>query len=120
MYGTRAVYMYVNNYFNCTVSTVQYSNLSRFIHANTCTPITQICRVTESLECGMIGSNESILSTEVAPFGGIKQSGLGREGSKYGLDEYLNIKYLLVQYSTVICLASFMQIHVHQILSNLM
>ena len=42
----------------------------------------------------MIGSNESILSTEVAPFGGIKQSGLGREGSKYGIDEYLNIKYL--------------------------
>ena len=56
--------------------------------------VSQICRVAESLEYGMIGSNESILSTEVAPFGGIKQSGLGREGSKYGLDEYLNIKYL--------------------------
>jgi succinate-semialdehyde dehydrogenase/glutarate-semialdehyde dehydrogenase len=44
----------------------------------------------------MVGINEGIISTEVAPFGGIKQSGLGREGSKYGIDEYVEMKYVLV------------------------
>ncbi|KAL4272482.1 hypothetical protein GQ457_13G000560 [Hibiscus cannabinus] len=51
-------------------------------------------RVSEALEYGLVGVNEGIISTEVAPFGGIKQSGLGREGSKYGLDEYLEVKYV--------------------------
>jgi succinate-semialdehyde dehydrogenase/glutarate-semialdehyde dehydrogenase len=51
-------------------------------------------RVAEGLEYGMVGINEGIISTEVAPFGGIKESGLGREGSKYGIDEYLEIKYV--------------------------
>ncbi len=51
-------------------------------------------RVAEALEYGMVGINEGLISTEVAPFGGIKESGLGREGSKYGLDEFLEIKYL--------------------------
>ena len=51
-------------------------------------------RVGEALEYGMVGVNSGIISTEIAPFGGIKESGLGREGSKYGLDEYLEIKYL--------------------------
>jgi succinate-semialdehyde dehydrogenase/glutarate-semialdehyde dehydrogenase len=51
-------------------------------------------RVAEALESGIVGINEGIISTEVAPFGGIKESGIGREGSKYGLDEYLEIKYL--------------------------
>ncbi|KAG0617978.1 hypothetical protein M758_4G029600 [Ceratodon purpureus] len=50
--------------------------------------------VAESLEYGMVGLNEGLISTEVAPFGGTKQSGLGREGSKYGLDEYLKVKYV--------------------------
>jgi succinate-semialdehyde dehydrogenase/glutarate-semialdehyde dehydrogenase len=50
--------------------------------------------VAEALESGMVGINDGIISTEVAPFGGIKESGLGREGSKYGLDEYVEIKYL--------------------------
>lgn len=54
----------------------------------------RIFRVTEALESGMVCVNSGILSNEVAPFGGIKQSGLGREGSRYGLDEYLEIKYL--------------------------
>ncbi|MGE0114449.1 MAG: NADP-dependent succinate-semialdehyde dehydrogenase [Steroidobacteraceae bacterium] len=54
----------------------------------------RIFRVAEQLEYGMVGINEGIISTEVAPFGGIKQSGLGREGSKYGIEEYLEIKYL--------------------------
>lgn len=53
-------------------------------------------RVAEALECGMIAINEGMLSTEVAPFGGIKDSGIGREGSKYGIEEYLNIKYVLM------------------------
>ncbi|XP_051125791.1 succinate-semialdehyde dehydrogenase, mitochondrial-like [Andrographis paniculata] len=51
-------------------------------------------RVSEALEYGLVGVNEGIISTEVAPFGGMKQSGLGREGSKYGMDEYLEIKYV--------------------------
>jgi succinate-semialdehyde dehydrogenase/glutarate-semialdehyde dehydrogenase len=51
-------------------------------------------RVGEALEYGMVGINTGIISNEVAPFGGIKQSGLGREGSRHGLDEYLEIKYL--------------------------
>ena len=50
-------------------------------------------RVAEALECGIVGINEGIVSTEVAPFGGWKESGLGREGSKYGVDEYIEIKY---------------------------
>jgi len=53
-------------------------------------------RVAERLEYGIVGINEGIISTEVAPFGGIKRSGLGREGSKYGIEDYVEIKYLLV------------------------
>jgi succinate-semialdehyde dehydrogenase/glutarate-semialdehyde dehydrogenase len=54
----------------------------------------RIFRVAEALEYGIIGINEGIISTEVAPFGGVKSSGLGREGSKYGIEDYLEIKYL--------------------------
>jgi succinate-semialdehyde dehydrogenase / glutarate-semialdehyde dehydrogenase len=54
----------------------------------------RIFRVVEGLEFGMVGVNEGLISTEVAPFGGVKTSGLGREGSKYGIDEYLEIKYV--------------------------
>lgn len=56
--------------------------------------IGRIFRVAEAIEAGIIGINEGIISTEVAPFGGVKESGLGREGSKYGIDDYLEIKYL--------------------------
>lgn len=56
--------------------------------------IGRIWRVAEALECGMVGVNEGIVSTEVAPFGGIKESGLGREGSHYGMDDYLELKYI--------------------------
>ncbi|MBI3145337.1 MAG: NAD-dependent succinate-semialdehyde dehydrogenase, partial [Pseudogulbenkiania sp.] len=56
--------------------------------------IGRIWRVAEAIEAGMVGINEGIISTEVAPFGGIKESGLGREGSKYGLDDFMEIKYL--------------------------
>jgi succinate-semialdehyde dehydrogenase/glutarate-semialdehyde dehydrogenase len=56
--------------------------------------IGRIFRVAEGLEYGMVGINTGFLTTEVAPFGGVKQSGLGREGSKYGIDEYVEIKYM--------------------------
>ncbi|MCO5760033.1 MAG: NAD-dependent succinate-semialdehyde dehydrogenase, partial [Chromatiaceae bacterium] len=54
-------------------------------------------RVSEALEYGMVGVNSGLVSTAIAPFGGIKQSGLGREGSRYGIDEYLEIKYVCVE-----------------------
>jgi succinate-semialdehyde dehydrogenase/glutarate-semialdehyde dehydrogenase len=53
-------------------------------------------RVTEALEYGMVGVNTGILSSEAAPFGGMKESGIGREGSKYGIEEYLEVKYMCV------------------------
>ncbi|XP_036395050.1 succinate-semialdehyde dehydrogenase, mitochondrial isoform X1 [Megalops cyprinoides] len=56
--------------------------------------ISQIWRVAEQLEVGMVGVNEGLLSTPEASFGGVKQSGLGREGSKYGIEEYLDVKYM--------------------------
>jgi succinate-semialdehyde dehydrogenase/glutarate-semialdehyde dehydrogenase len=55
--------------------------------------IGRIWRVAEQLEYGMVGINTGVISNEVAPFGGVKQSGLGREGSKYGMDEYMSLKY---------------------------
>lgn len=55
-----------------------------------------IWRVMEGLEYGIVGINEGIISTEVAPFGGMKESGTGREGSKYGIEDYLEIKYALI------------------------
>ncbi len=58
--------------------------------------IGRIWRVSEGLEYGIVGVNTGIISTEVAPFGGMKESGIGREGSKYGLDEYLEVKYLCI------------------------
>ena len=58
--------------------------------------IGRVWRVAEALECGIIGINEGIISSEVAPFGGYKQSGLGREGSHHGVEEFLEIKYLLM------------------------
>jgi succinate-semialdehyde dehydrogenase / glutarate-semialdehyde dehydrogenase len=56
--------------------------------------IRRVWRVAEALESGMVGINDGIISTETAPFGGVKESGLGREGSHYGLDEYIELKYL--------------------------
>jgi succinate-semialdehyde dehydrogenase/glutarate-semialdehyde dehydrogenase len=56
--------------------------------------IARVWRVAEALEYGIVGINTGIISTEVAPFGGVKESGLGREGSKYGIDDYVEIKYL--------------------------
>jgi acyl-CoA reductase-like NAD-dependent aldehyde dehydrogenase len=50
--------------------------------------------VAEALEYGIVGINEGIISTEIAPFGGMKESGIGREGAKYGIEEFLEVKYL--------------------------
>ncbi|WP_375589295.1 NAD-dependent succinate-semialdehyde dehydrogenase [Hoeflea alexandrii] len=65
--------------------------LASYFYAN---DLTKVWRVAEALEYGMVGVNTGLISTEVAPFGGVKQSGQGREGSKYGIDDYLEIKYL--------------------------
>jgi len=56
--------------------------------------IGRVWRVAEKLEYGMVGVNTGLIANEVTPFGGVKQSGLGREGSKYGMDEYLEMKYV--------------------------
>ncbi|HEU4380584.1 MAG TPA: NAD-dependent succinate-semialdehyde dehydrogenase [Hyphomicrobiaceae bacterium] len=56
----------------------------------------RVWRVAEALECGIIGINEGIISSEVAPFGGVKESGVGREGSSHGVEEFLEMKYLLM------------------------
>jgi succinate-semialdehyde dehydrogenase/glutarate-semialdehyde dehydrogenase len=56
----------------------------------------RVWRVAEALEYGIVGINEGIISNEMAPFGGVKESGSGREGSKYGLDDYVEIKYMLM------------------------
>jgi succinate-semialdehyde dehydrogenase/glutarate-semialdehyde dehydrogenase len=58
--------------------------------------IGRVWRVAEALEAGMVGVNTGLISTEVAPFGGIKESGLGREGSKYGIDEFVEVKYICI------------------------
>ena len=58
--------------------------------------IARIWRVSEGLEYGMVGVNTGLMSTEIAPFGGFKESGIGREGSHDGLDEYLETKYVAI------------------------
>jgi succinate-semialdehyde dehydrogenase/glutarate-semialdehyde dehydrogenase len=58
--------------------------------------LARVWRVSEALEYGMVGINAGIISTDIAPFGGVKSSGIGREGSKYGIEEYLEIKYLCI------------------------
>jgi succinate-semialdehyde dehydrogenase / glutarate-semialdehyde dehydrogenase len=62
--------------------------------------LSRVWRVAEALEAGMVGINTGLISTEVAPFGGVKQSGLGREGSHYGIDDYLEVKYLCMGIET--------------------
>lgn len=61
------------------------------------TTLSRVWRVSEALETGIVGINTGIISTEVAPFGGVKESGMGREGSKYGIEDYLEIKYLCME-----------------------
>ena len=54
----------------------------------------RVFRVAEALEVGLVGVNDGVISVEVAPFGGVKESGMGREGSKYGIEDYLEVKYV--------------------------
>ena len=56
--------------------------------------IGRVIRVAEAMECGLVGVNAGVIANEAVPFGGVKQSGLGREGSRYGMDDYLEIKYV--------------------------
>ena len=56
--------------------------------------LSRVYRVAEALEYGMVGINTGLISTEIAPFGGVKQSGQGREGSSHGVDDYLEMKYI--------------------------
>lgn len=65
--------------------------LAAYFYAN---DLTRLWRVAEALEYGIVGVNTGLISNEVAPFGGIKESGIGREGSRYGIDDYLELKYL--------------------------
>ncbi len=58
--------------------------------------VNRIWRVSEALEYGMVGVNEGVISNEVAPFVGVKESGLGREGSHYGIDDFLELKYICI------------------------
>ena len=58
--------------------------------------IGRVWRVAEALECGMVGINKGLISTAEVPFGGVKESGIGREGSSHGMEEYLEIKYVLM------------------------
>lgn len=67
--------------------------LAAYFYAN---DLSRVFRVSQALEYGIVGVNEGVISTEVAPFGGVKESGLGREGSRYGLDEFLEMKYVLL------------------------
>ena len=59
--------------------------------------ISRVWRVADAIEAGMVGINTGIISTAVAPFGGVKQSGMGREGSKYGIEDYVDTKYLCLK-----------------------
>jgi succinate-semialdehyde dehydrogenase/glutarate-semialdehyde dehydrogenase len=68
--------------------------LAAYMYTN---DLSRTWRVAEALETGMVGINTGLISTEVAPFGGVKQSGLGREGSRHGLEDYVELKYLCMQ-----------------------
>jgi len=70
------------------------AGLAAYVYTN---DLSRAYRVSEGLAYGMVGLNTGLISTEVAPFGGVKQSGIGREGSRYGMDEYLNMKLICTQ-----------------------
>jgi succinate-semialdehyde dehydrogenase/glutarate-semialdehyde dehydrogenase len=68
--------------------------LAAYVYAR---DVSRVWRMAERLETGIVGINTGLISTEVAPFGGVKSSGLGREGSRYGIDDYLELKYLCLE-----------------------
>jgi succinate-semialdehyde dehydrogenase/glutarate-semialdehyde dehydrogenase len=83
--------------FKTEAEAVELANASEFGLASYffTSNLSRAWRVAEALESGIVGVNEGVISTEVAPFGGVKQSGVGREGSRYGVDDYMEIKYVL-------------------------
>ncbi|RAX59215.1 succinate-semialdehyde dehydrogenase (NADP(+)) [Helicobacter monodelphidis] len=87
--------------FDSEDEVIEYANCTEFgLAAYLYTKdLSRIYRVSEALEYGMVGINSGLISTEVAPFGGVKQSGLGREGSTYGIQDYLELKYLCLNLS---------------------
>ena len=102
---TRESSLFREEVFGPLLSVTTFSSVSEAIALANDTPfglaayfyardVGRIFRVAEAIEAGIIGINEGLISTEVAPFGGVKESGLGREGSHYGIEEYLEIKYL--------------------------
>ena len=74
----------------CMANATEYGLAAYFYSAN----VRRVWRVAAALEYGMVGINSGVISTAVAPFGGVKQSGMGREGSLYGIEEYVTTKYL--------------------------
>lgn len=85
--------------FECEEEVIEWANdtefgLAAYLFSQN---LSRIWRVSEQLEYGIVGINEGIISNEIAPFGGVKESGLGREGSKYGLEEFLEMKYLCMK-----------------------
>jgi len=85
-------------HFRCEADAIRLANetefgLAAYFYAR---DLRRVWQVAEALECGMIGMNTGIISSAVAPFGGVKSSGAGREGSKYGIDEYVQIKFLCI------------------------
>jgi succinate-semialdehyde dehydrogenase/glutarate-semialdehyde dehydrogenase len=82
--------------FSTEEEVIEYANATEFGLASYfyARDLGRVIRVSEGLEYGMVCVNDGILSTEVAPFGGVKESGSGREGSKYGIDEFIEIKYI--------------------------
>lgn len=82
--------------FDTEEEAIGYANdtifgLASYFYAN---DLSRVTRVSEALEYGIVGVNTGLISTPVAPFGGVKQSGLGREGSSHGIDDYLEMKYI--------------------------
>jgi succinate-semialdehyde dehydrogenase/glutarate-semialdehyde dehydrogenase len=76
----------------CMVNATEYGLAGNFYSRD----LARVFRVAAELEVGIVGVNVGIISTEVGPYGGVKQSGFGREGSKYGIDEYVEKKYLCI------------------------
>ena len=84
------VYRKGGDYAVATLLATQYGLAAYFYGRD----ISRVWKVAEALDFGIVGINQGIISTEVAPFGGMKESGNGREGSKYGVEDYLEVKYL--------------------------
>ena len=84
--------------FDTEAEAIAWANASEFGLASYfySRDVARCFRVAEAIESGMVGINTGAISTELAPFGGVKESGIGREGAHYGVDEFLEVKYLLM------------------------